>query len=55
MQVGGGADAVLGFAQCALPVVLSHNTPNNSVYILWGPETMTFSGLFPRVSRHREI
>ncbi|WP_045757508.1 phosphoribosyltransferase-like protein [Xanthomonas albilineans] len=31
MQVG-GADGRLGFANCALPVVLSHNTPNNSVY-----------------------
>jgi len=30
MKVG-GADGRLGFANCALPVVLSHNTPNNSV------------------------
>jgi hypothetical protein len=29
--------------------------PNNSVYVLWGPENMIFPGLFPRVSRHREI
>jgi hypothetical protein len=50
----GGTDGRLGFAGCALPVVLSHNTPNNSVYLLWGPETYAFSGLFPRVSRHRE-
>jgi hypothetical protein len=55
MRVGGGDDARLGFAQCGLPVVLSHNTPNNSVYILWGPETFSFSGLFPRISRHREF
>jgi hypothetical protein len=54
MQIGGGSDGKLGFAQCALPLVLSHNTPNNSIYILWGPETMSFAGLFPRVSRHRE-
>lgn len=53
--VGGTTSAQLGFAQCALPVVLSHNTPNNSVYILWGPESYCFSGLFPRVSRHREF
>src|SRR5262249_35115715 len=39
IAVGGTADARLGFAECALPVVLSHNTPNNSVYILWGPES----------------
>jgi hypothetical protein len=50
----GGTDGRLGFAGCALPVVLSHNTPNNSVYVLWGPETYKFFGLFPRVSRHRE-
>jgi hypothetical protein len=50
----GGTDGRLGFAGCALPVVLSHNTPNNSVYLLWGPETYEFFGLFPRVSRHRE-
>lgn len=53
--VGGTTDARLGFAGCALPVVLSHNTPNNSVYILWGPESLSFFGLFPRVSRHREF
>jgi hypothetical protein len=55
IAVGGTADARLGFAGCALPVVLAHNTPNNSVYILWGPETYSFFGLFPRVSRHREF
>lgn len=54
MQVGGGTNARLGFAQCALPLVLSHNTPNNSVYLLWGFEATSFAGLFPRVSRHRE-
>jgi hypothetical protein len=55
IQVGGTSNAQLGFAGCALPIVLSHNTPNNSVYILWGPETYQFFGLFPRVSRHREF
>lgn len=54
IAVGGSASAQLGFAECALPLVLSHNTPNNSVYALWGPEEFSFSGLFPRVSRHRE-
>jgi hypothetical protein len=53
--VGGTDDPRLGFARCALPVVLSHNSPNNSVYILWGPENCKFKGLFPRVSRHREF
>jgi hypothetical protein len=55
MKIGGTADGKLGFAACALPVVLSHNTPNNSIYILWGPEQYKFVGLFPRVSRHREF
>jgi len=53
IAIGGTSDAKLGFANCALPLVLSHNTPNNSVYILWGPEEYEFFGLFPRVSRHR--
>ena len=54
-RTGGTGDARWGFAGCALPLVLAHNTPNNSVYVLWGPEWCTFSGLFPRVSRHREF
>lgn len=54
-RTGGTTDARLGFAACALPVVLSHNAPNNSVFVLWGPEWCTFFGLFPRVSRHREF
>jgi hypothetical protein len=53
--VGATDDTRLGFAGCALPMVLTYNTPNNSVYILWGPETFSFFGLFPRVSRHREF
>lgn len=30
-----GTDAKLGFGKCALPLVLEHNTPNNSVALLW--------------------
>tara|TARA_R110001599_G_scaffold64023_3_gene179206 strand:- start:864397 stop:865506 length:1110 start_codon:yes stop_codon:yes gene_type:complete len=52
---GGTEDPKMGFAGCALPLVLSHNTPNNSVFVLWGPEQSKFFGLFPRVSRHREF
>ena len=55
IKIGGTDDARFGFARCALPVVLSHNTPNNSLYILWGPESHKFPGLFPRTSRHREF
>lgn len=55
IKVGGTMTAQMGFAGCALPLVLSHNTPNNSVYILWGSEAHSFPGLFPRVSRHKEF
>jgi hypothetical protein len=44
----------LGFDECALPVVLNHNTPNNSLPILWFPQDMKMIGLFPRVTRHKE-
>lgn len=49
--------APLGYAACALPVVLSHNTPNNSVSLLWADTTGEESGLgrralFPRYERH---
>ena len=39
-----------GFADCALPLILSHNTPNNSVYLLW--EKNYRKPLFPRFERH---
>ena len=55
IAIGGTQSAQFGFAACSLPLVLSHNTPNNSVYALWGPEDYRFFGLFPRVSRHREV
>ncbi|MBA7521456.1 hypothetical protein ES705_13563 [subsurface metagenome] len=44
----------LGFDECSLPLVLSHNTPNNSLAILWLPDDKKFQGLFPRVTRHRD-
>lgn len=53
-NVGNIAKAFLGFDECALPVVLSHNTPNNSLPILWQDtdNDTEFKGLFPRISRH---
>jgi len=48
----GGTDMVYGFAGCALPLVLNHNTPNNSVYLLWA-ETEERRPLFYRVTRHK--
>ena len=50
-KVGKNDSPWLGFDECALPVVLAHNTPNNSLPIIWqGAER--FHGLFPRISRH---
>lgn len=54
-KVGGTDKAAMGFAGCALPVVLSHNTPNNSIYLLWGFDYCKPYGLFPRVSRHGDF
>lgn len=52
----GGKNVKLGFGQCALPLVLAHNTPNNSVPLLWSYDTSKkFKGLFPRIPRHKEI
>jgi hypothetical protein len=49
--------APLGYAGGALPVVLSHNTPNNSVCLLWADSTtekdsLQRRALFPRYERH---
>ncbi len=49
----GGSSFRYGYADCALPVILSHNTPNNSLFLLWAGEASNVHGLFPRVSRHR--
>lgn len=51
----GGPDVKHGYAGCSLPLVLAHNTPNNSVYLLWADKPgLRTKALFPRVSRHRE-
>lgn len=45
-----------GYAYCALPLVLEHNTPNNSVPLLWaetsGKQGHPMAALFNRRSRH---
>ncbi len=45
-----------GYANCALPVVLEHNTPNNSVPLLWaetsGTDGKPMQALFMRRDRH---
>lgn len=50
----GGTSKRLGYANGRLPVVLSHNTPNNSIFLLWAEDIQRVRGLFPRVSRHRK-
>lgn len=57
-EAKGGTDTVKrGFAACALPLVLAHNCPNNSIYLLWADplEKGSVRGLFPRIVRHREV
>lgn len=57
--VGGGTDVRLGFGQCALPLILEHNTPNNSVALLWaetdGSQGHAMRPLFRRRQRHTNV
>lgn len=41
----------LGFDECSLPLIINHNTPNNSFPIIWAGE----KALFPRVTRHKDV
>lgn len=56
-----GKDVWYGYRQCGLPVVLYHNTPNNSVAILWAasgsrhaPPSHRMKPLFSRKTRHAD-
>ncbi|RUV55771.1 hypothetical protein EOA85_20490 [Mesorhizobium sp. M5C.F.Ca.IN.020.29.1.1] len=61
-DVGGVTHLGLGYGGCALPVILDHNTPNNSVALLWaetdggkregGVDAPPMSPLFRRRQRH---
>ena len=43
----------LGFDECGLPIVLSHNCPNNSLPIIWHEsEDKKYRALFPRLQRY---
>ena len=55
MQKGGTADSKFGYADCGLPLVLHHNSPNNSIALLWSYDDRDVRGLFPRVQRHKEM
>ena len=52
----GGGDVRLGFGGAALPLILEHNTPNNSVALLWAEANGTMGvpmrPLFRRRLRH---
>lgn len=50
----GETDLKYGFAGGALPLILSHNTPNNSIGLLWA-EGQNMRPLFPRVTRHKDL
>ncbi len=50
----GGTDLKYGFSGGALPLVLSHNTPNNAIGLLWA-EGPKMRPLFPRVTRHKDL
>jgi len=57
MQTG-GCPGYLGYAGGALPLVIHHNAPNNSLGIVWGDTTDRIGSagrraLFPRRTRHR--
>jgi hypothetical protein len=41
-----------GYDGCGLPLVLHHNTPNNSLYLLWARRSMNVAPLFVRNERH---
>jgi len=52
----GQTNMKLGYADCALPIVLEHNTPNNSIPLLWAETQGTLGHrmvpLFRRRDRH---
>ena len=59
LPVGGSDDARYGFADCGLPVVIEHNTPNNSLALFWAesdgdplPGERAMRPLFRRRQRH---
>jgi hypothetical protein len=55
----GGTGPALGFAGVALPLVLYHNTPNDSISLLWADSSdrsdskLKRHALFPRRERHQ--
>lgn len=54
-KVGEGQEPYLGFADGSFPLILYHNTPNNSLPVLWYSWGNMVNALFMRVTRHKEI
>ncbi|MDH4990693.1 hypothetical protein QEZ48_07595 [Aquamicrobium lusatiense] len=53
----GISSVMYGYAECALPVILEHNTPNNSIPLLWADTEAavgqhSMASLFHRRERH---
>lgn len=53
-NVGKGKCPYKGYADCSLPLVLYHNTPNNSLPVLWYSWGEEVNALFLRITRHKE-
>jgi hypothetical protein len=55
-RVGGTEDIKYGYGYCGLPLILEHNTPNNSLPILWADvdEQPEMRPLFRRRQRYSE-
>jgi len=45
-------DVKFGYDGCGLPLVLHHNTPNNSLFLLWARRSAKIAPLFVRYERH---
>lgn len=53
-EKGSGKEYYLGFADGSLPLILYHNTPNNSLPVLWFSWNEDAEALFLRIMRHKE-
>ncbi len=54
-QIGEGKTPFYGFGDGSLALILYHNTPNNSLPILWYSWEDQEDALFVRVTRHKEL
>ena len=54
-KVGEGSVPYYGFGDCSLPLVLYHNTPNNSLPVLWYSWEDAGNAHFLRLTRYKEV